>query len=128
LGADKVIDYTTADLTKLDETYDVIFDTVGKVPFSVIKRLLSKKGTLILAASSLSGMIQGLWTSMTSSQKVISGMIVEKHENIHLLRVLMKEGKMKAVIDRRDPLEKIVTAHSYVEKGHKKGNVVITVS
>lgn len=128
LGADKVIDYTTADITKLDETYDVIFDTVGKVSFSIIKRLLQKKGILILAASSLPGMIQGLWTSMTSSQEVISGMIVEKHENINLLKGLIEQGKLKAVIDKSYPLEQIAIAHSYVEKGHKKGSVVITMN
>ena len=128
LGADKVIDYTTADLTKLEETYDVIFDTVGKVSFSTIKRLLKKDGKIILAASGLLEIIQGLWTSMTSSQEVISGIIVEKLENINLLKGLIEQGKLKAVIDKGYPLEQISAAHSYVEKGHKKGNVVITIN
>lgn len=127
LGADKVIDYTKENLTELDEAYDVVFDTVGKVSFSIIKRLLKKKGTVILAASGFSGMIQGLWTSMTGSQKVISGMIVEKLENINFLKELLEEGKLKAVIDRSYPLEQIVEAHRYVEKGHKKGNVVVSL-
>jgi NADPH:quinone reductase-like Zn-dependent oxidoreductase len=127
LGADKVIDYTAADLTKLNETYDIIFDTVGKAPFSILKRLLSKNGVLILAASNLSGIIQGIWTSMTGNQKVISGMIVEKNENIYYLRRLIKEGLFKAVIDISYPLEQMSAAHHYVEKGHKKGNVVITL-
>ncbi len=127
LGADKVIDYTKENLTELDETYDIVFDTVGKVSFSIIKRLLKKKGTVIMAASGFSGMIQGLWTSMTSSKKVISGMIVEKLENINFLKGLLEEGKLKAVIDKSYPLEQIVEAHRYVEKGHKKGNVVVTL-
>lgn len=128
LGADKVIDYTTADLTKLEETYDVIFDTVGKVSFSTIKRLLNKNGKIILAASGLSEIIQGLWTSMTGSQEVISGIIVEKLENINLLKGLIEQGKLKAVIDKSYLLEQVSAAHSYVEKGHKKGNVVITIN
>ena len=128
LGADTVIDYTKSDFSKLDETYDVIFDTVGKVSFSIIKRILKKKGIWISAALSFTGMIQGLWTSLTSSQTVISGMIVEKPENLNFLKELIKDGKIKAVIDKNYPLEEISAAHNYVEKGHKKGNVVITIN
>jgi len=127
LGADKVIDYTTNDFTKSGETYDVIFDTIGKSSFSGCVRSLKKKGLLILGSAGLSQMVQGLWTSMTSSKKVISGVISENAEDVIFLKKLIEEGKLKPVIDRIYPLEQIVDAHRYVEKGHKKGNVVITL-
>jgi NADPH:quinone reductase-like Zn-dependent oxidoreductase len=128
LGADKVIDYTQEDLTKIEETFDIIFDTLGKVAFSIIKRPLKKKGILILGASGLSGMIQGLWTSITSSRKVLSGIIAEKTGDLIFLRQLLEAGKIRSVIDRSYPLEQIPEAHRYVDKGHKKGNVAVILA
>lgn len=125
LGADAVVDYTKEDFTKNGKMYDVIFDTVDKISFSNSLRTLNKKGILILGASGLSGMLQGLWTSMTSSKKVITGMISEKVEDINFLKGLIEQGKIKAVIDRTYPLAQMAEAHAYVEKGHKKGNVAI---
>ncbi|HEV3223808.1 MAG TPA: NAD(P)-dependent alcohol dehydrogenase [Puia sp.] len=126
LGADKIIDYTVADFTKNGETYDVIFDTIGKSSFSGCVRSLTKKGFLILASAGMSQMFKGLWTSMTSNKKVISGIINENAEDILFLKELIEEGMFKPVIDRSYPLEQIAEAHRYVEKGHKKGNVVIS--
>ena len=129
LGADKVIDYTKEDFTKSGQTYDVIFDAVGKTSFSRSKRTLKKKGFLILIASGLVvPMIRGLWTSMTSSKKVITGIAKETTENLIFLKELIEAGKIKTVIDRSYPLEQIAEAHRYADKGHKKGNVVITVA
>ncbi len=128
LGADKVIDYTKEDFTQSDETYDVIFDTVGKSSFSGSLKSLKKNGTILLAAAGPSQMIRGLWTSMTSSRKVISGIMKETAEDLIFFNKLIEAGKIKPVIDRTYPLEKIAEAHSYVEKGHKKGNVVVTVN
>jgi NADPH:quinone reductase-like Zn-dependent oxidoreductase len=125
LGADEVIDYTKEDFTQNRKTYDVIFDTVDKISFSNSLKSLNEKGILILGASGLSGMLQGLWTSITSSKKVITGMIREKAEDILFLKELIENGKMKAVIDRTYSLEQMAEAHVYVEKGHKKGNVAI---
>lgn len=127
LGADKVIDYTKEDFTKTGETYDVIFDTVGKSSFSHCKNVLTKNGFLILAAAGPAQMIRGLWTSITSSKKVISGVMSETAEDLIFLKELIEAGKINAVIDRSYPLEQIADAHGYVEKGHKKGNVIITV-
>ena len=128
LGADKVIDYTKEDFTKSSQTYDIIFDTVGKSPFSGCVKSLKKKGFYLRAVNlALSNIVQGLWTSMTSSKKVIGGIASEKTEDLIFIKELIEAGKIKAVIDRRYPLEQIVEAHRYVDQGHKKGNVVITV-
>jgi NADPH:quinone reductase-like Zn-dependent oxidoreductase len=128
LGADTVIDYTKEDFTKRGQTYDIIFDTVGKGPFSGCVKSLKPNGILLRAFHvGLSPIVRGLWTSMTSSKKVIGETAGEKPEDLIFLKELIEAGKIKAVIDRRYPLEQIVEAHRYVEKGHKKGNVVITV-
>jgi len=127
IGADQVIDYTEEDFTKSGETYDVIFDIVGKSPFSRSIRSLKKKGFYLLANLRLSQIVRGLWTSMTSSKKVITELASYRTEDLIFLKELIEAGKIKAVIDRRYPLEQIAEAHRYVEKGHKKGNVVITV-
>ncbi len=128
LGADKVIDYTKEDFTESGEIYDVIFDTVGKSPFSGCVRSLKKKGLYLRAVHmELSPIIQGLWTGVTSSRKVIGGVAGEKTEDLIFLKELIEAGKLKPVIDGRYPLEQTAEAHRYAEKGHKKGNVVITV-
>ncbi len=105
LGANKVIDYTKGDFTKSTETYDVIFDAVGKTSRSRCKGLLKKNGVFLT----------------TNGLKKI------KVEDLTFLKDLIEKGKLKPVIDRRYPLEQIVKAHRYVDKGHKKGNVIINV-
>ncbi|MBK9985175.1 MAG: NAD(P)-dependent alcohol dehydrogenase [Saprospiraceae bacterium] len=128
LGADKVIDYTKVDFSKSGETYDVIFDTVGKSSFSgSIKSLKKNSFYLKTVHMDLSSIFRGIWTSMTSGKKVKGGVTVEKSEDLNFLREIIEAGKLKAVIDRTYTLEQIPEAHGYVEKGHKKGNVVITV-
>jgi len=127
IGADKVIDYTKEDFTKNGETYDVIFDVVGKSSFSGSISSLKKNGIYLLANPKPSLYIRGLWTSMTSSKRVISGLTKQKTEDLIFLKELIEAGKIKSVIDRRYPLEKIAEAHSYVDKGQKTGNVVITL-
>jgi NADPH:quinone reductase-like Zn-dependent oxidoreductase len=107
LGADKVIDYTQEDFTQGSETYDVIVDVVGKISPSQRKQLLKKAGSFV------------------SIMKLSSN---ERIEDLILLKDLIEQGKLRPVIDRCYPLEQIAEAHRYVEKGHKKGNVVITVA
>ncbi|MBY9010736.1 MAG: NAD(P)-dependent alcohol dehydrogenase, partial [Candidatus Lokiarchaeota archaeon] len=125
IGADQIIDYTKEDFTKNGETYDVIFDIVGKGSFSGCIGSLKKEGIYLLGNPALSKMVRGRWLSMTSSKKVISAMASYRTEDLIFLKELIEAGKIKSVIDRRYPLEQIPEAHRYVDKGHKKGNVVI---
>jgi NADPH:quinone reductase-like Zn-dependent oxidoreductase len=127
LGADKVIDYTKEDFTKSGETYDIIFDTVSKSSFSGCIRSLNKNGFYLITNPGLSQMVRGRWTSKISSKTVIFGTVKQKTEDLVFLKELIEVGKIKSVIDRRYPLEQTAEAHRYVEKGRKKGNVVITV-
>jgi len=109
LGADKVIDYTQEDFAKSGETYDVIFDAVDKLSSSRGKKSLKKTGIYL-----------NVNTSSGSGKDV-------KIEALLTLKKLIEAGELRSVIDRRYPLEQIVEAHRYVDKGHKKGNVVITL-
>jgi NADPH:quinone reductase-like Zn-dependent oxidoreductase len=129
LGADKVIDYTKEDFTKNGETYDVLFDSVNKMSISDSLDSLKIYGILILSAAGLSETLQGTRISMNNSKKikVMNGMISHKAEDIHFLKTLIESGELKPVIDKTYSLEQMVEAHTYVEKGHKKGNVVITI-
>ncbi|MCJ7426458.1 MAG: NAD(P)-dependent alcohol dehydrogenase [Dehalococcoidales bacterium] len=128
LGADKVIDYTKEDFTKNGETYDVIFDAVGKSSFSGCIRSLKKEGIYLHAVATPAVMLRMRWASMMSSKKLIGGTAIPDTENLILLKELVEAGKIKPVIDRCYPLEQTAEAHRYVDKGHKKGNVVITIS
>ena len=127
LGADKVIDYTVEDFSTKDETYDVIFEAVDKSSFSACMRALKEDGIYLNVTVPVPG-IRMLWTKMTSSKKLFLGENPpEKAEDLTFLKELVEAGKLKPVIEKGYPLELIVEAHRYVDKGHKKGNVVITV-
>jgi NADPH:quinone reductase-like Zn-dependent oxidoreductase len=127
IGADHVVDYTQEDFTKSGEIYDVIFDVVGKVSFSRSAKSIKQNGTYLLA-NPVSQLVQGLWTRMRSSKKVIMQTSSGTIADLIFLRELIEEGKLTTVIDRTYPLEQIVDAHRYVENGGKLGNVVITVA
>ncbi|HSL31514.1 MAG TPA: NAD(P)-dependent alcohol dehydrogenase [Anaerolineales bacterium] len=127
IGADRVIDYTREDFTKSRETYDVIFDVVGKSSFSRSIESLKQNGRYLLGNSNPLQRIRGQWTSMSSSRKVLFGTSSQRAEDLLFLKELIEARKLKAVVDRCYPLAQIAEAHRYVETGHKKGNVVITV-
>jgi NADPH:quinone reductase-like Zn-dependent oxidoreductase len=126
IGADHVIDYTRADFTKNGQTYDVIFDVIGKTSFSDSLRSLNPNGYFLLGNPGLSHTLRGRWTRMNSGQKVIFRSQSQSTEDFRFLKELVEAGQIKTVIDRRFPLEQMADAHRYVESGQKKGNVVIT--
>jgi len=127
LGADKVIDYTNEDFTRNGETYDLVFDILGKTSFSRCKNSLKPNGIYLLASFKMKQLFQMLWTSMLGGKKVICALSGENPEDLIFIKGLIEVGKIKAIIDRSYPMEQIADAHRYVETGQKKGNVVITV-
>jgi NADPH:quinone reductase-like Zn-dependent oxidoreductase len=127
LGADKVIDYTKEDFTKSDEKYDFIFDVVGKTTFSQCKGLLKPKGIYLENMLSLKDIVTMMWTSITGGRKIKGGVSTERAENLKFFVKLIESGKLKPVIDRSFQLAKTAEAFKYVEQGHKKGNVIITI-
>jgi NADPH:quinone reductase-like Zn-dependent oxidoreductase len=127
LGADQVIDYTKEDFTQTGQIYDVIFDAVGKSSFSRCKSSLKENGIYLDTVPKLGTLLQMLWTSKIGSKKVKLEGAPAKIENLSYLKELIEAGKLKTVIDRCYPLEQTAEAFRYVESGHKKGHVVITV-
>ncbi len=135
IGADQVIDYTEEDFTKSGETYDFILDVVSKSSFSGSIRSLQQDGRYLIANPGPAQMVRGRWISVTSrlsnrhsGKKVIFGAAYPKTEDLVFFRELIEAGKIKTVIDRCFPLEQTAEAHSYVEEGHKIGNVIITIA
>jgi NADPH:quinone reductase-like Zn-dependent oxidoreductase len=129
LGADQVIDYTQADFTQTGQTYDIIFDAVGKRSFSQCKNALTPQGIYLSTVLTWTIIRHMAWTAMRGGKKAkfATAGLMQNKENLNFLKELFAAGKLQAVIDRCYPLEEIVEAHRYVETGHKKGNVVITL-
>jgi len=132
LGADTVIDYTKDDFTENSETYNIIFDVAGKSSFSSCKSSLKQEGVYLTTVPSLMIFPQMLWTSKVGGKRAIivfAGLRSSREmiKDLNFLKELVEAGRIKAVIDRRYSLEQTAEAHQYVEQGHKKGNVVITV-
>lgn len=123
-----VIDYTQEDFSKSGNRYDIVFDTVGKSPFSGSVKSLKNNGYYLrLVHMALAPVARGLWISLTTNKKVIGGVANGKAEDLVFLNGLIETGKLKPVIDKTYPLVEMADAHRYVEAGHKKGNVVINV-
>ena len=130
LGADEVVDYTHEDFTKKGETYDVVFDAVGKLAFRRCRGSLKPGG---IYASTDGGFLWqnpflALWTSRIGDKKVLFPIPRYTKKDVVFLKGLIEGGKYRAVIDRSYPLEDVVEASRYVETGQKSGNVVLTVS
>ena len=126
------MDYTKEDFAQSGKAYDIIFDAVGKLPFSRCKGSLAESGVFLTTGIMPGNMLHVLWTSLAGGKKAkfaATGLrsAEEKAKDLLFLKELIEAGKMKAVIDRRYPLEQMAEAHRYVEQGHKKGNVVITM-
>lgn len=126
LGADQVIDYTREDFTENGQHYDVIFDAVGKSDYVKSLKSLRSGGVYVLAAAGIGTMLRGA-LRLGRSTKVVSGVMHETSQGLIYLTGLIETGALKPVIDRAYSLAQIAQAHSYVGKGHKKGNVVITI-
>lgn len=128
LGAHNVIDYTKENFRTGAETYNLILDTVpGKTSFSECKNSLKQNGLYLAVAGGLKEMVQSATNSRKGGKKVLAGSPPERKEELIFLKELIEAGKIKPVIDRHYPLEQTADAHRYVDQGHKKGNVVITV-
>jgi NADPH:quinone reductase-like Zn-dependent oxidoreductase len=127
LGADSVIDYTQDDFTKNGETYDVIFDAVGKQTFRRCRRSL-KRGGIYIATDGLRNVLWWLWTSRIGQRRGRIGIAKYRKKDVLFLKELIEAGEYRAVIDRTYPLEDVVAATEYVETEQKTGNVVLTVA
>ena len=130
IGADKVIDYTKEDFTENGESYDVIFDVIGKSSFSSRLGSLKKKGIYLLANPKISLINRDKRVAKRNDKKLISMNMAtdkERAEGLNFLKGLIEAKELKSVIDKRYPLEKIAEAHSYVDNGQKTGNIVITL-
>ncbi len=133
LGADTVIDYTAEDFTRARQTYDIIFDTVGKSSFSRCQNALKENGVYLSPVLKLPLLLQMIRTASVGTRKAkfsATGLrpAPELQALLQEVKGLIEAGKLTSVLDRRYPLEQIAEAHRYVEKGHKKGNVVIAMA
>jgi NADPH:quinone reductase-like Zn-dependent oxidoreductase len=127
LGADRVIDYTQEDFTQSGETYDVIFDILGKSSFSRCKSSLAPGGRYVRASFKMKQLIEMLWTRIAGDRQVLCVLSPQVTGDLIAVRDLIEAGKIKSIIDTRYPLEQTAAAHRHVEEGRKKGQIVITV-
>ncbi|MBI0581405.1 MAG: NAD(P)-dependent alcohol dehydrogenase [Methanomassiliicoccales archaeon] len=132
LGADNVIDYTKNDFTKDGQTYDIIFDTVGRSSFSRCKGSLKEGGIYLTTVPAMGVIIRRLWHSGPAQKRAIfaaTGLrpAIEKIKDLEALKAMAEEGRLRAIIDRNYRLEQVVEAHRYVQEGHRKGDVIVTL-
>ncbi len=135
LGADLVIDYTVDDFTtqaETAETYDIVFDTVAKSSFARAKRALKQGGVYLVTAPSFATVSRMLWTMVFGGKRAVMAATglrsaEDQAADMDILKGMHNAGTLRAIIDRVYPFNDIATAHTYVEAGHKKGNVVISI-
>ncbi|MCF8532890.1 MAG: NAD(P)-dependent alcohol dehydrogenase [Reyranella sp.] len=127
IGAHKAIDYTREDFTRNGESYDIILIAAGTGSFARFKGSLRENGRLLQVVGGLPQIAQIPWAAVTSSKRVFAGPAAESAQDLDALRELAEAGAFRPVIDRRYPFDRIVEAHAYVDTGHKKGSVVITM-
>jgi NADPH:quinone reductase-like Zn-dependent oxidoreductase len=128
LGADHVIDYTREDFTRSGETYDLVFDILGKSSFARCKRALKPQGTYLLASFKLRQLLQMMWTGITGGRRVVCALASERVEDLVVIKELVEAGKLKSIVDRCYPLDQVADAHRYLERRLQRGHVVIRVS
>lgn len=127
LGADKVIDYTKEDLTRNGVTYDLIFDVVGATTFDGCRNLLQPEGIFLSCITGLPDVARSLWTAIMGGKQMRGGVAINTAERMAVIAELAATGKLKPIIDQTYPLEQIARGFQHVERGHKRGNVVIAV-
>lgn len=133
LGANRIIDYSREEVTQSNETFDVVFDTVGKSSFSKCKRILTDRGYYLSPVLTFGTLASMLWTSCFGKKKAVfsaTGLrsAADKTQDMLFLKERFEAGELRSVIDRRYPLEQAAEANEYVDQGHKKGNVVLVIS
>ena len=128
LGADHIIDYTRQKLSDTHQHFDVVFDTIGKSPYAESLSVLKPGGIYLLANPTLRQQLRSYWTQLTSGKRTTCRLAQNSAEDLNYLKQLIEQDKLKVVVDRCYPMEKIVEAHRYVEQGHKNGNVVVTIA
>jgi len=129
IGADFVIDYAAEDFTENGKKYDVIFDIIGLSSFNKSLKSLKPNGRYLLAnIRKMSTVFKGIWVSRFTDKKVVMALADYKIEDLKFLKQLAESGRVKSVIDKIYPFEKLAEAHRYVETGRKKGNVIITIN
>jgi NADPH:quinone reductase-like Zn-dependent oxidoreductase len=127
LGANHMVDYTKEDFIQSGETYDAIFDAVGKLSLFGSMKALKEGGVFLDAVHMMRRGIQAKFATMRSGKRILGGTATGLVEDLVFMKELVEAGKLKPVIDRTYPIEEVAEAHRYVETGRKKGNVVITV-
>ncbi len=128
LGATRVFDYATENFAESGERFDVVYDTVGKSDFSNCLKALEPRGVYLRAVHMTPGpVLRGLWTGLVSKKRVLGGTATERPADLEYLRDLAAAGRLKPVIDRTYRFEEIVEAHRYVDGGHKRGDVTVTI-
>ncbi len=128
LGADRVIDYTKEDFIERHETYDIIFDTVGKLTFSHCKKRLTERGQFLMTVAGIPQFARVFWNSIAGRKKAVAGIAKVSKENLVFIKNLIEREKIRPIIDRKYGMNEIVQAHQYVDSGHKRGNIIISMN
>lgn len=127
LGADRAIDYAVEDFTRNGETYDVVFDILGLTPYSRGRHSLAPGGIMLYASFKGRHLLAMVRTSLTRGRRAVCALAPGSLEDMLEVKELIEAGKIKAIVDRRFPLEQAAEAHRYVETGQRKGSVAITL-
>lgn len=127
LGADRVIDYKKDDYTKSGDTYDFIIDILGKGSYASYKPLLKQNGTCLFASFKTSKLVQMAWTHISGDKKVVCALANPTTNDLIFIKGMIEEGRYKSIIDQSFTLEQTNEAHTFIEKGMNKGNVVINI-
>jgi NADPH:quinone reductase-like Zn-dependent oxidoreductase len=128
LGADKVVDYTREDFTRMGRRYDVVFDVVGKSPYQDCLRILHPGGRYLVANPRLEHLVRGPWSLRTTGKPVITSSADHTAADLVYLKELVEAGRFRPLVDRCFPLEQVVEAHRYVESGRKIGDVALMLA